>query len=124
QLPAAAPLAYFSCIRRRGLTERQHSIHDQMEITRLQQVANSGQLCMIRFNDKKRLLHAVVSSCLAICGDGDHPSARLQYGPGAQQSVAADRVKYDIPVPEVVFKAHCSVVNDAGELMSRYGVAP
>src|SRR5262249_38791299 len=91
QLPAATPLSHFSRISCGGLSEQEHSIHDRMETTRLQQVSNLSQLFTIGFNDKKRLFHAVVGSCLAIRGDGDHPSVRLEYTPGSLQSVTADR---------------------------------
>jgi hypothetical protein len=91
-----------------------------MEIARLQQVSNPGQLCMMRFNDKKRLLHTVLSRGLAIGRDRDHPSARLEYTPGSLQSFTADSVKYDIHFRDVVFKAHGVVVNDLFGTQLRY----
>src|SRR5262249_43439645 len=75
---------------------------------------------MIRLKDKKRLFHAVVRRVLTVCGDSDHPAARLEYGPGALQSVTADRIKYDIHVPDVVFKAHGPIVNDLCGAQLRY----
>src|SRR5262245_6297837 len=91
-----------------------------MEIACLHQVSNLGQLFMMRFNDKKCLLHTGVSRCLAIGGDRDHPSARLEYTPGSLQRFTADSVKDDIHFRNVVFKAHCVVVNDLFGTQLRY----
>src|SRR5262249_33994002 len=93
-------------------SERQHGIYDCLEMTSLQQLSNPGQLFMIRFNDKKCLFHAGISRCLALRGDGDHSSTKLEDGPGSLQSLTADRIKDDIHVPDGVFKGRCSVVND------------
>src|SRR5262245_20932751 len=75
---------------------------------------------MVRFDDKKCLLHSLVGSCLVFRGDGDHPSAGLEYTPGSLQSLTADGVEHDIYFRKLFFKARCLVVENLLGAQTRY----
>src|SRR5262245_52605421 len=75
---------------------------------------------MVRFDDKKRLLHSLVGSGLAFRGDGDHPSARLEHTPGSLQSLTTDGVEHDIYFRQLFFKARCLVVENLLSAQTRY----
>src|SRR5215475_977904 len=75
---------------------------------------------MVRFDDKERLLHSLVGSCLAFRGDGDHPSAGFEHVPGSLQSLTADGVEHDIYFRELFFKARYLVVENLLGTQTRY----
>src|SRR5262245_48212678 len=75
---------------------------------------------MVRFDDKKRLLHSVVGSKLVFRGDGDHPSGRLEHTPGSLQSLTTDGVEHDIYFRELFFKARCLVIKNLLGAQLRY----
>src|SRR5262249_36109688 len=75
---------------------------------------------MVRFDDKKRLLHSVVGSCLVFRGDGDHPSARLEHIPGSLQSLTTDSVEHDIYFREPFVKTRRLVVENLLGTQTRY----
>jgi hypothetical protein len=112
QLAATAPLRYVTAKCRRRLGKRQHRINDCLEIARLQQLANPSQLFSIRFDDEKRLFGSVFGSGLAVRGNRDHPSTRLENAPGSLQGLTSDRIEYDIHIVDMFFKAHGMIVNN------------
>src|SRR5262249_38007190 len=75
---------------------------------------------MVRFDDKKCLLHSLVGSCLVFRGDGDHPSAGFEHTPGSLQSLTADGVEHDIYFRQLFFKARCLVVENLLRTQTRY----
>src|SRR5262245_26288588 len=75
---------------------------------------------MVRFDDKKRLLHSLVGSGLAFRGDGDHSSAGLEHTPGSLESFTPDGVEHDIYFGKLFFKARCLVVENLLGAQTRY----
>src|SRR5262249_44233097 len=75
---------------------------------------------MVRFDDKKRLLHSLVGSCLVFRGDGDHPSAGFEYAPGSLQSLTTDGVEHDIYFRKLFVKTRCLVVENLLGTQTRY----
>src|SRR5262245_60792962 len=75
---------------------------------------------MVRFDDKKRLLHSFVCSGLAFRGDRDHPSAGFEHAPGSLESFAPDGVEHDIYFRELFFKTRCLVIKNLLGAQLRY----
>src|SRR5262245_10653363 len=75
---------------------------------------------MVRFDDKKRLFHSVIGSCLAVRGDRDHSSAGLEHTPGSPQGLTADGVEHDVHFRELFVKARCLVVENLFGAQTRY----
>src|SRR5262245_30629810 len=75
---------------------------------------------MVRFDDKKRLLHSLVGSGLAFRGDRDHPSAGLEHAPGSLESFTPDGVEHDIYFRKLFVKACCLVVENLLGTQTRY----
>jgi hypothetical protein len=112
QLSPAASLGHFPSKSIGCPAEREHGVHDGPQTARLYQIADFGQLFVIRFDDEERLFHPFFRVALISGSNSDHAPLRFEHLPGAIESFAPDCVEYYIDSREAFFESVSAIVDD------------